>query len=153
MVFNIPDTYISPYQTANCFKESNLDLPCLDCTAQIISEESCLVFKRIHEVLHVQATELGMFMICCKDRLQTGGAPNSLPLGYGMKGKSLSNSQLRFMINKVHNILHKENIQVLTEVYDGQWQSTVMSSESGKPLNLLWLQNVTWNPISKMSTG
>ena len=28
MVFNIPDTYISPYQTANCFKESNLDLPC-----------------------------------------------------------------------------------------------------------------------------
>ena len=70
-----------------------------------------------------------------------------------MKGKSLSNSQLRFMINKVHNMLHKENIKILAEVYDGQWQSTVMSSESGKPLNLLHLQNLTWNPISKMSTG
>ena len=64
-----------------------------------------------------------------------------------MKGKSLSNSQLRFMINKVCNMLYKENIKILSEVYDGQWQSTVMSSESGKPLNLLHLQNL------KMSTG
>ena len=69
-----------------------------------------------------------------------------------MKGKSLSNSQLRFMINKVHNMLHKENIKILAEV-NGQWQSTVMSSESGKPLNLLSLHYLTWNPISKMSTG
>ena len=80
MVFNIPDMYISPYQAANCFKESNLDLSCLDHSAHIISEESTLVFRRIHEVLHVQATELGMLMICCKDQLQTGGVPNSLPL-------------------------------------------------------------------------
>ena len=94
MVFNIPDIYMSPYQSAPCFKESNLDLACLDHAAHIISEESTLVFKRIHEVLHVQATELGMLIICCNDRLQTGGVPNSLPLAYGMKGKSLSNSQL-----------------------------------------------------------
>ena len=91
-------------------------------------------------------------MICCKDRLQRGGVPNSFPFAYGMKGKSLSNSQLWFMINKVCDTLHREQIKVLAEVYDGQWQATVMSSESGKPLNLLCLQNLTWSPISKMST-
>ena len=47
----------------------------------------------------------------------------------------------------------KKNIKVLVEVYDGQWQATAMSSEHGKTLNLLCLQNLTWNPISKMSTG
>ena len=94
-----------------------------------------------------------MFMICCKDRSQTSRVPNSLPLAYGMKGKSLLNSQLRYMINRVCDTLHKENIKVLVEVYDGWWQATAMSSEHGKPLNLLHLQNLTWNPISKMSTG
>ena len=44
MVFNIPDSYMSPYQ-CHFFSESNLDLACLDHGAQIISEESTLVFK------------------------------------------------------------------------------------------------------------
>ena len=36
MVFNIPEIYMSPYQSASCFKESNLDLACLDCAAHMI---------------------------------------------------------------------------------------------------------------------
>ena len=70
-----------------------------------------------------------------------------------MKGKSLSNVQLRFMINKVRNTLHEEKIKVIAEVYDSQWQTTVMNSESGKPLNLLCLINSTWNKVSRMSKG
>ena len=64
-----------------------------------------------------------------------GIIPSSLPLAYAMKGKSLSNVQLRFMIYKLRNKLHEENIKVIAEVYDGQWQTTVMNSESGKLLN------------------
>ena len=94
-----------------------------------------------------------MFMICTKDRINDGIIPSSLPLAYAMKGKSLSNVQLRFMINKLRNKLHEENIKVIAEVYDGQWQTTVMNSESGKPLNLLWLINSTWNKVSRMSKG
>lgn len=70
-----------------------------------------------------------------------------------MKGKSLSNVQLRFMINEVHNTLHKENIKVIAEVYDSEWQATFISSENGKPLNLLCLMNGTWNKVSRMSKG
>ena len=92
-------------------------------------------------------------MICTKDRINDGIIPSSLPLAYAMKGKSFSNVQLRFMINKLRNTLHEENIKVIAEVYDGQWQTTVMNSESGKPLYLLHLINSTWNKVSRMSKG
>ena len=49
--------------------------------------------------------------------------------------------------------MHEENIKVIAEVYNGQWQTTVMNSESGKPLNLLCLISSTWNKVSRMSKG
>ena len=120
---------------------------------RIISEETTLIFQRIHKVLCIQAIELAMFMICTEDRVHDGIIPSSLPLAYAMKGKNLSNVQLKFMINKLRNRLHEENIKVIAEAYDSQWQTTVMNSESGKPLNLICLINYTWNKASRMSKG
>ena len=120
MVFNLPDTFLSPYCTAPAHQESNLDLCSLTHNLRIIAEETKLIFHRIHEVLLIQAIELAMFMICTKDRIHDGIIPSSLPLAYAMKGKSLSNVQLRFMINKLRNRLHEENIKVIAEVYNCQ---------------------------------
>ena len=44
-------------------------------------------------------------------------------------------------------------MKVIAEVYDGQWQSTVMCSKTGQPLNLLRLVKQTWNKVCKMSKG
>ena len=44
----------------------------------------------------------------------------------------------------------KRGILILVECYDGQWQLTVMTSEDGKPFNMLRLAHGTWSKISKM---
>ena len=58
---------------------------------------------------------------------------------------------MRFLINKVRNTLHEREINVLCEIYDGQWQYTVMHDEHGNPLNMLRVLTSTWSRISKLS--
>ena len=103
----------------------------------LISDEAQLILEKIHDVLRLQATELLVFMISDKDRLQDSSAPNSMPLAYALKGRSLSNCELRYLINNVRNKLHEREIKVLCEIYDGQWQYTVMHNVHGNPLNML----------------
>ena len=79
--------------------------------------------------------ELLVFMISNKNQLQGSSAPNSMPLAYTLKGRCLSNSELRYLINKVRNTLHERNIKVLCKCYNGQWQYIVMHNENGNPLN------------------
>ena len=74
-----------------------------------------------------------------------------MPLAYALKGRCLSNSELRYLINKVRNTLHERKIKVLCEIYDGQWQYTVMHDEDGNPLNRLRVSTGTWSRISKLS--
>ena len=74
-----------------------------------------------------------------------------MPLAYALKGRCLSNSELRYLINKVRNKLHEREIKVLCEIYDGQWQYTVMHDEHGNPLNMLRVCTSTWSRISKLS--
>ena len=100
----------------------------------LIADEAELLLQKIHNVLRLQATELLVFMISDKDKLQDSSAPNSMPLAYALKGRCLSNSKLRYLINKVRNKLHKRKIKVLCEMYDGQWQYTLMHDEESNPL-------------------
>ena len=150
-VISMPANYISPYISLPNISSLTLDAGLLIKSNSIIAEEAALIFSRIHEVLHVQACEVVVFMICCKDRIQDGIVPNTIPLAYALKGKSLSNVQLHYMINKLRNILKEKGIDVLGECYDGQWQNTVMNSQEGNPLTLLRLQNSTWSRVSKLS--
>ena len=55
----------------------------------MLCDESKNLFQHIHDVLRSQATELLVFMINDKDRLQTDDIPNSMPLGYTLKGRCL----------------------------------------------------------------
>ena len=74
-----------------------------------------------------------------------------MPLAYALKGRSLSNCELRYLINNVRNKLHEREIKVLCEIYDGQWQYTVMHDAHGNPLNMLRVCTSTWLRISKLS--
>ena len=120
MEINLPEFYISPYATTSMFlknKPDYLDMFGMSC---LIADDAELLLKKIHDVLWLQATELLVFMISNKDRLQDSSAPNSMPLAYTLKGRCLSNSELRYLINKVRNTLHERKIKVLCEIYDGQ---------------------------------
>ena len=110
-----------------------------------------LLQQKIHDVLRLQATEFLVFMISDKDRLQDSSAPNSMPLAYALKGRCLSNSELRYLINKVRSKLYERKIKVFCEIYDGQWQYTVMHDKEGNPLNRLRVSPSTWSRINKLS--
>ena len=77
--------------------------------------------------------------------------PYSLPLGYAMKGKHLSNNELCFLIDECRRKLKERGIPILCEVYDGQWQNLCMTDKDGKPLTELRLVKNTWQRVSKMS--
>ena len=109
----------------------------------LIADDAELLLRKIHDVLRLQATELLVFMISDKERLQNSLVPNSMPLAYALKGRCLSNSELRYLINKVRNTLHERKIKVLCEIYDGQWQYMVMHNEDGNPLNRLRVSTET----------
>ena len=101
----------------------------------MLCDESRNLFQCIHDVLRSQASELLVFMINDKDRLQTDDVPNSMPLGYALKGWCLSNADLHHLINTARNKLKEHKINILAKCYDGQWQVTVMTTEKGEPLN------------------
>ena len=137
MEVNLLKFDISPYSTTSMFLENKpnfLDMFAMSC---LIADEAELLLRKIHNVLRPQATELLVFIISDKDRLQDSSAPNSMPLAYALKGRCLSNSELRFLINKVRNTLHEREIKVLCKVYDRQWQYMVMHNQDGNPLNRL----------------
>ena len=102
--------------------------------ALIVAEDCVIMLKRIHTILHVEATEALMFIIANSDRLGSDGMSTSLPLAYALKGSSLNNSQLRYLINKCRNILKERKIRILVECYDGQWHKTVVYMQDGEPL-------------------
>ena len=137
MEINLPEFYISPYSTTSMFLENKpnfLEMFAMSC---LISNEAQLILQKIHNVLRVQAMELLVFMISDKDRLQDSLALNSMRLAYALKGRCLSNSELRYLIIKVRNTLHERKLKVLCEIYKGQWMYTVMHNEDGNPLNRL----------------
>ena len=151
MEINLPEFYISPYSTTSMFLNNKHDFLHMFAMSCLIADEAELLLQKIHDVLRLQATELLVFMISDNDRLQDSSTPNSMPLAYALKGRCLSNSELRYLINKVRNKLHERKIKVPCEIYDGQWQYTVMHDEAGNPLNRLRVCTSTWSRINKLS--
>ena len=56
-------------------------------------------FTSCHEVLHTPAKEFLVFMLTNKDRKQNKHIPYSYPVAYVLKGSSMSNCNLHFMVN------------------------------------------------------
>ena len=139
MEMNLPEFYTSPYSMTSMFLENKhnfLDMFAMSC---LIADKAELLLKKIHDVLRLQVTELLVFIISNRDRLQDLLALNSMPLVYALKGRCMSNSELKFLINKVRNTLY------------GKWQYTVMHNEDGNSLNRLRVSSGTWSRISKLS--
>ena len=109
------------------------------------------LFQSIHNTLHQEAQEVLVFMLSDHNRQHDEYLPYSMPLGYAMKGKTLKNNKLRFLIDHCRDELKEKKIPILCEVYDGQWQNVCMTSAQGEPLNKLCLIKPTWQRIQKLS--
>ena len=86
-----------------------------------------------------------------KDQLHTSNVPNSAPMAYALKGKSISTADLYHLINACRNKLLRRKIPILCEVYDGQWRNVVIFNEAGDPLILLQIVKKSWDAVSRMS--
>ena len=99
MIVNVPDEYISPYAVVDVPNPNVLDFMFLMELTQIAVEVCNLLFTKIHEVMREQSSELIMFVISDKDRMQSTDSPMSAPLGFALKGSCLSNKQVHHLIN------------------------------------------------------
>ena len=114
-----------------------------------------------HTSLRSQASEIVVFMATNKNRIQTDSIPYSFPVAYAMKGSSMSNDDLRFMVKHLHEEFRKCSIPILTEVYDGQWHQHITTDSDGNCLTKLswhhrWQEVSTYSKqkcISKMVEG
>ena len=109
----------------------------VDFQVAVITSEGEKFFSHAHTVLHNQATEVVVFMLTNKDRIQEETTPYSFPVAYAMKGPSMSNDDLRYMVSVVHAELRKRSIPLLCEVYDSQWHNYITTDSNGNGLTKL----------------
>ena len=115
-----------------------------------LSLSAKVAFEECHEVLRDPGKELVVFMITDKDRKQENNVPYSFPVAYALKGSSMSNQHLHFMVDRVRNELRTRNIPILCETYDGQWHKHITESSNGERLTQFHGQEM-WNKISVLS--
>ena len=142
---------LSPYSICDTRDECTVDINMIERKCATICLEAKPLFKDIHNTLHQEAQEVLVFMLSDHNRHHEEFIPYSLPLGYAMKGKNLSNNELRHLIDHCRDTLKNRSIPVLTEVYDGQWQNLCMTDKHGNPLNALRLIKPMWQRVQKMS--
>ena len=144
-------SFLSPHSFCEVRRDVPVVFPDLERLSKVITFDCIPLFEFIHNTLRQEAQEVLVFMLSDHNRHHEEFLPYSVPLGYAMKGKSLSNRELRYLINTTRNELSRRGIPVLCEVYDGQWQNLCMQSDTGLPLTQLRLIKNTWQRIMRLS--
>ena len=98
---------LSPYSYCNLRILNSLDLASAERQLKTICVEVKPLFHNIHNILHQEAQEVLVFMLSDHNRHHEEFVPYSLPLGYVMKGKHLSNNELHFLVDKYRRKLKK----------------------------------------------
>ena len=146
----IAENFNFPYAPAHAHQE-------ILKTNERISQENFLLnadtqraFNQCHEVLRDPGKELLVFMLTDKDRKQSNNVPYSYLVAYALKGKSMSNKHLEYLVNKLREELKNRNIPVLCEAYDGQWHKFITEDNQGNSLTRLHGRD-NWNKVSSLS--
>ena len=146
----VDPSFSSPFSPNMPRPTNDIDLEFVLTQNKVLSSESTSVFTGCHEVLRIPGKELLVFMLTNKDRKQNKHVPYSYPIAYAMKGSSMTNADLQFMVRKLRNILLQNKIPILCEAYDGQWHNHITESERGEHLTRMHCR-ATWSRISKLS--
>ena len=87
-----------------------------------------------HHILQEEANEILAFLAADSKCVQVPGVPCHLPIAYALKGSSLNIDTMRQLIESVRDTCMEYDIDVLCEVYDGQFLLLVLRGENGHPL-------------------
>ena len=115
-----------------------------------LSQKAIAAFKEWHQVLRDLGKELLVFMLTDKDRKYDRNVPYSFPVAYALKGSSMTNSHLKYMVDTLRNELKLRNIPVICETYDGQWHKYITENSNGTRLTHLFGRD-NWNRISNLT--
>ena len=140
----------SAYAVAPNLVLEDIDHTDVDFKVAVVNSESKRFFDGGHTVLRNQASEVIVFMATNKDRKQSEGVPYSLPVAYGLKGSSMTNEDLRHMLNLLRLEFRKRSIPIICEVFDGQWHNHITHDASGRSLTKLGWRH-KWQEISNFS--
>ena len=146
----IDPNFSSPYSPNTQRQIPEINLEYITEQNKCLKIECTCSFTACHEVLHMPAKEIVVFMLTNKDRKQHKQVPYSYPIAYAMKGTSMSNSDLQYMVKKLRNTLIENKIPVLCEAYDGQWHNHITQSNDGESLTRMH-GHTTWNSICRLS--
>lgn len=141
----------SPYRPCPDLVMSNPDATEILDETKCCAEEAKQVFTDSHNCLRNPAQEVMVWMLNDKDRLQKQDVPNSVPVCYHMKGRKFDMEIARNLVDTVRDELHKRNIDVLSEVYDGQFHPIIVKDRQGNPLTRLQLYKQSWNAACSMN--
>ena len=89
-------------------------------------------------------------MLTDKDHKQHHNVPYSLPVAYALKGSSMTNNQLVYLVDQVQNELNARNIPVLCETYNGQWHKHITKNKEGSRLTKFYRCD-NWNHYANLS--
>ena len=115
-----------------------------------LSQKAIAAFKECHQVIRDPGKELLVFMLTDKDKKYDRNVPYSFPVAYALKGSSMTNSHLKYMVDTLRNELKLRNIPVICETYDGQWHKYITENSNGTRLTRLFGRD-NWNRISNLT--
>ena len=142
--------FTSPYSPVPGRINIDITQENVTCMNKNLSEHALSAFRECHQVLHDPGKELLVFMLTDKDRKYDKNIPYSFPVAYALKGSSLTNHTLKYLVGTLRNELHRRNIPVICEVYDGQWHKHITESSSGLRLTKMFGRE-NWNRVSNLS--
>ena len=104
-----------------------------------------------HNLERRKTTDVLLFLLMDTDQTYNKDKPNAISVTYGLKGHSLNCETAQWMVTDIRNFLHHQNINVLVEVYGGQWSRLVFRDSNDKPLTLFELKHDCWLKFKIMS--
>ena len=102
-----------------------------------------------HQLQRRRACEILAFILTDTDRLYKAYTPANNPIAYALKGPSMNMDTMRLMIDEVRDKCKEENVDILTEVADGQFRKIVCRTIDNIPLTWLGWQKDLWNESMK----
>ena len=96
---------LSPYSFCELRGKTTIYHESIEKGCKFISIQAKPLFNDIHNMLRQEAQEVLVFMLSDHNRHHQEFIPYSLPLGYAMKGKNMSNKDLCYLADKCRNKL------------------------------------------------
>ena len=96
------------------------------------------------------ATEVLIYLISDLDRTHTPERQHAVPVGYGLKGYSITTDITRKMMDDILDECYKGGLYVPVVSSDGQWFKIAVRSSNGEPLTLLQLMKDVYKSAKSM---